>query len=106
MSSWTGWAAAQAFVNAGMKVAAGQYHRGTIVKSLTCASMRSKRPHPYALMLPQSETERLLEQHLQRLRRAGRAAGRAGGVRRRRREGDGHAAASPMGEKKKCTPHG
>ena len=49
--------------------------------------------YPFALMIPQSETERLLERASRTLRRAGRAAGRAGEPSPERRQGHGHAAA-------------
>ena len=53
----------EAFVDAGFKVNAANIVAG----SRTVAHVRLDlidTPHPYALMLPQSETERLMEQHL------------------------------------------
>ncbi|MFO0875718.1 MAG: FAD-dependent monooxygenase [Phycisphaerales bacterium] len=53
------------FVAAGHKVLAANIVAGdTIVGRLGMATVES--PHRYALMLPQSETERLLEEHLHR----------------------------------------
>jgi 2-polyprenyl-6-methoxyphenol hydroxylase-like FAD-dependent oxidoreductase len=55
-----------AFVEAGLKVTAANIvaERKTIGR-IELGSVST--PHPYALMLPQSETERLLEEHLLRL---------------------------------------
>ncbi len=51
------------FVNAGLKVTAGNIIAGSReVAHIRLDSMET--PHPYALMLPQSETERLMEEHL------------------------------------------
>jgi 2-polyprenyl-6-methoxyphenol hydroxylase-like FAD-dependent oxidoreductase len=54
---------AASFVDAGQKVDAANIVAGrSTVGRVEIASVKS--PYPYALMLPQSETERLLEQHL------------------------------------------
>jgi 2-polyprenyl-6-methoxyphenol hydroxylase-like FAD-dependent oxidoreductase len=51
------------FVTAGLKVtAANIFARGSQVAHISLDTLAT--PHPYALMLPQSETERLMEQHL------------------------------------------
>jgi 2-polyprenyl-6-methoxyphenol hydroxylase-like FAD-dependent oxidoreductase len=58
--------AAEALVAAGLKVdAANIVAAGRLIGRVGLAGVES--PHPYALMLPQSETERLLEAHLERL---------------------------------------
>jgi 2-polyprenyl-6-methoxyphenol hydroxylase-like FAD-dependent oxidoreductase len=56
-----------AFVEAGFKVDAVNFiaGEGKLVGRVSVASVQS--PHPYALMLPQSETERLLEERLHEL---------------------------------------
>jgi 2-polyprenyl-6-methoxyphenol hydroxylase-like FAD-dependent oxidoreductase len=52
-----------AFVDAGVKVrAANIVARGTRIAHIKLDGLAT--PHPYGLMLPQSETERLMEQHL------------------------------------------
>ncbi len=54
------------FIDAGCKVSAVSIVEGSKqIAHLTLAGVAS--PHPYALMLPQSDTERLLEEHLNRL---------------------------------------
>ena len=54
------------FVAAGRKVTAANITAGTKrIAHVDFAAVAT--PHPYALMLPQSETERLLEEHLDRL---------------------------------------
>jgi 2-polyprenyl-6-methoxyphenol hydroxylase-like FAD-dependent oxidoreductase len=53
----------QSFVNAGLKVTAANIIAGNReIGHVRLDTMET--PHPYALMLPQSETERLMEQHL------------------------------------------
>jgi 2-polyprenyl-6-methoxyphenol hydroxylase-like FAD-dependent oxidoreductase len=53
----------ETFVAAGLKVtAANIIAGGRLVAHIRLDTMET--PHPYALMLPQSETERLMEQHL------------------------------------------
>jgi 2-polyprenyl-6-methoxyphenol hydroxylase-like FAD-dependent oxidoreductase len=55
-----------AFVAAGQKVVGANFIAGNkLIGGISIATVQS--PHRYALMLPQSETERLLEQHLSRL---------------------------------------
>lgn len=55
-----------AFVTAGQKVdAADIIASSKLLARVSFADVKS--PYPYALMLPQSETERLLEEHLNRL---------------------------------------
>ena len=54
---------AQAFVDAGMKTTAANIVAGDEhIARITLDGVAS--PYPYALMLPQSETERLMEEHL------------------------------------------
>ncbi len=54
------------FVDAGLKAEAVNIIAGdTVISRVNLDSVES--PHPYALMLPQSETERLLEERLQAL---------------------------------------
>lgn len=56
----------EAFVAAGQKVeAANIVAASKLIAHVSISGVES--PHPYALMLPQSETERLLEEHLNRL---------------------------------------
>lgn len=56
---------AEGFVAAGHRVTAANIIAGTkVIAHLDVATVQS--PYPYALMLPQSETERLLEEHLGR----------------------------------------
>jgi len=56
----------QNFVDAGLKVLAANIVAGSkVIGHVSFATVQS--PYPYALMLPQSETERLLEEHLNRL---------------------------------------
>ena len=53
----------QAFVDAGFKVTgANIYANGRQIAHVLLDEVQT--PHPYALMLPQSETERLLDEHL------------------------------------------
>ena len=60
------WGGSAPFVDAGFKVGAVNIITGD--KTIGHASMASvKSPYPYALMLPQSETERLLEERLRDL---------------------------------------
>jgi 2-polyprenyl-6-methoxyphenol hydroxylase-like FAD-dependent oxidoreductase len=55
-----------AFVGAGVKVtAANMRTAGRVIAHIPLDTVTT--PHPYALMLPQSETERLMEQHLNAL---------------------------------------
>lgn len=57
---------AQAFVSAGNKVTAANITTGTrVIGHVDMTTVDS--PYPFALILPQSETERLLEEHLNRL---------------------------------------
>ena len=50
-------------MNAGLKVTAANIIAGNAqIGHVRLDTMET--PHPYALMLPQSETERLMEQHL------------------------------------------
>src|ERR1700749_2671824 len=52
-----------AFVDAGLKVHGANIIAGaTRIAHIDLGGLET--PHPYALMLPQSETERLMEQHL------------------------------------------
>ena len=54
------------FINAGFKVGAVNFLTGEkVVGHVSMDSVQS--PYPYALMLPQSETERLLDERLQKL---------------------------------------
>lgn len=54
-----------AFVAAGQKMVAANIIAGNkLIGHISIATVNS--PYPYALMLPQSETERLLEEHLNR----------------------------------------
>ncbi len=56
-------ACAELFVATGHKVAAANIIAGSkTISHVSFAHVES--PYPYALMLPQSETERLLEEHL------------------------------------------
>ena len=58
--------AGDALVAAGLRVEAANIVAGDrLIGHIGLAGVES--PHPYALMLPQSETERLLEAHLERL---------------------------------------
>jgi 2-polyprenyl-6-methoxyphenol hydroxylase-like FAD-dependent oxidoreductase len=55
-----------AFVAAGQKVVGANFIAGSkLIGSISIATVQS--PYRFALMLPQSETERLLEEHLDRL---------------------------------------
>src|SRR5277367_5418294 len=55
-----------AFVAAGQKVVGANFIAGNrLIGSISIATVQS--PYRFALMLPQSETERLLEEHLNRL---------------------------------------
>jgi 2-polyprenyl-6-methoxyphenol hydroxylase-like FAD-dependent oxidoreductase len=56
----------EAFVAAGQKVVGANFIAGSkLIGGISIATVES--PYRYALMLPQSETERLLEEHLNRL---------------------------------------
>ncbi len=77
------------FLPAGMVAHGAQISTGKEVVARVSFDMLDSR-YPYALMIPQSESEKGARRTARRPRRDGRAPGRTDGLRRERRQGRGH----------------
>ena len=91
------------FVDAGLKVTATNIIAGAA--GIAHVRLDDRDAAPYGLMLPQSETERLMEQHLNSW--ASRSSGRSNWCdSSRTRTGDGHRCATRMDARRRSTPPG